>query len=96
MKKQWIAICVMAALAFTACNNKTEQKAETAPVAAEDKKVDIKLSELSANQDFVCGMPLEEGSVADTFRYEGKLYGFCSHECKDSFALKAATYLAQK
>lgn len=96
MKQLLFAACVTAALAFAACNNKTEPKTETAPASTEAKKVEIKLSDLSANQDFVCGMPLEEGSVADTFRYEGKLYGFCSSECKDSFALKAASYLAQK
>lgn len=96
MKKIFFAANILLALSLVSCNQKAEQKAETAAPATEPEKMEVKLSDLASNKDYVCGMPLEEGSIADTFRYEGKLYGFCASECKDSFALKAATYLAQK
>jgi YHS domain-containing protein len=35
-------------------------------------------------KDPACGMPVTAG-IGDTTRYEGKLYGFCSKECKDEF-----------
>ena len=35
-------------------------------------------------KDFVCGMPVKAG-VGDTAHYMGKLYGFCSTECKNEF-----------
>lgn len=91
MKKLLFTAHVLLALALVSCNNKAEQKMETAPA-----KMEVKFSDLSSNKDFVCGMPLEEGGIADTFRYEAKLYGFCSSECRDSFALKPASYLAQQ
>ena len=35
--------------------------------------------------DTSCGMPLTAG-IADTLHVSGKVYGFCSKECKDEFA----------
>ena len=31
-----------------------------------------------------CGMPVTAG-IADTVHYKGKVYGFCSDECRDAF-----------
>ena len=31
-----------------------------------------------------CGMPVTAG-IADTIHYQGKVYGFCSDECKQAF-----------
>lgn len=95
MKKLFFTANILMVLALASCNSKTEQKAETAP-APEPKKMEIKLSDLSINKDFVCGMSLEEGGVADTTSYDGKLYGFCSPECKTEFAKNPSSYLAQK
>ena len=49
-------------------------------------KPDLRSLHLSfANpKDPSCGMPLTAG-LEDTVRYKGKLYGFCSKECKDAF-----------
>jgi YHS domain-containing protein len=33
-----------------------------------------------------CEMRFPPHKIADTMRYEGKLYGFCSQACKRSFA----------
>jgi YHS domain-containing protein len=37
--------------------------------------------------DTSCGMPLSAG-LEDTLQYKGKIYGFCSKECKDEFITK--------
>ncbi len=48
-----------------------------------------------ATKDFVCGMPIKAG-VEDTAHYNGKVYGFCSKECKDEFAKSPESFLAKK
>ena len=35
-------------------------------------------------KDPSCGMPLTAG-IEDTLHYNGKVYGFCSDECRDEF-----------
>ena len=35
-------------------------------------------------KDPSCGMTVTAG-IADTVHYNGKVYGFCSKECKDAF-----------
>ena len=46
-------------------------------------------------KDLYCGMPLTAG-VGDTANYKGKLYGFCSKECKEEFEKNPAAYLAKQ
>jgi putative intracellular protease/amidase/YHS domain-containing protein len=46
-------------------------------------------------KDLVCGMPLK-GDVGDTAQYNGKLYGFCSKECKAEFKKNPLAYLPAK
>lgn len=46
-------------------------------------------------KDLVCGMPVKAG-VADTVHYKGKVYGFCSSECKKEFSKNPTTYLTTK
>lgn len=46
------------------------------------------------NRDPSCGMPLKSG-LEDTTTYKGKLYGFCSKECKDAFLKDPAGYTAK-
>lgn len=38
----------------------------------------------ASRRDTTCRMPLSAG-IADTAIVEGKVYGFCSKECKDEF-----------
>lgn len=58
-------------------------------------KPDLRSLHLSfANpKDPSCGMPLTAG-LEDTVRYKGKLYGFCSKECKDAFLKDPETSLS--
>ncbi len=46
-------------------------------------------------KDFVCGMPLTAG-VGDTAHYKGKVYGFCSKQCKQIFLDNPGKYLSTK
>jgi YHS domain-containing protein len=46
-------------------------------------------------KDFACGMPVTAG-ISDTVHYEGKVYGFCSKECKDEFMKDPKGYLAKQ
>ena len=45
-------------------------------------------------QDPSCGMPLTAG-IGDTVHFKGKVYGFCSDECKQIF-LKNPDSLSKK
>jgi YHS domain-containing protein len=47
---------------------------------------------LDSKKDFVCGMPVSAG-IADTAHFKGKVYGFCSKECKEEFVEKPFKYL---
>lgn len=44
-------------------------------------------------KDPACGMPLKAG-LEDSTEYKGKLYGFCSKECKESFLKSPESFLA--
>ncbi|MDE1191678.1 MAG: YHS domain-containing protein [Arachidicoccus sp.] len=53
------------------------------------------LSMMVNKKDFVCRMPLTAG-IGDTVHYKGKVYGFCSKGCKESFLQDPKSYLAEK
>jgi YHS domain-containing protein len=57
--------------------NGYEQADSTKPVFTKDMVDNLK--------DPACGMPLTAGSIVDTLHYGGKVYGFCSDECRDEF-----------
>jgi len=90
----WYSI-LAASLVLAACNQKGAPKADD-KMSSDTKMVKIKLSELASNKDFNCGMNLEEGSIADTTTYNGKIYGFCSSECKADFLKNPEAALAKK
>lgn len=48
------------------------------------KKI-LTTSILSDKKDHSCGMTLQEGQIADTTTYNGKVYGFCAAVCKEDF-----------
>lgn len=77
-------------LLFTACNNTTTSN------NTENETFKFSASNLSTTTDFVCGMDLDrDDMIADTFAYEGKIYGFCDPGCKEVFAKDPQSYLAQ-
>jgi YHS domain-containing protein len=57
-------------------------------------KLQLKSLHFDYAKDPACGMPLKAG-LEDIAHYKGKLYGFCSKECKGEFLKNPASYLAQ-
>ncbi|OQP52794.1 hypothetical protein A4H97_24140 [Niastella yeongjuensis] len=51
--------------------------------------------EFASKKDVACGMMLTAG-VTDTAHYNGKVYGFCSKECKADFQKTPDAFLASK
>lgn len=50
---------------------------------------------LTTDIDPVCHMSVTTG-YADTTRHNGKVYGFCSHMCKESFVKEPERFLTKK
>ena len=46
------------------------------------------------DKDPACGMPLKYG-LEDSATYKGKLYGFCSRECKEAFLKDPGSFTAK-
>ena len=93
-------IGVIIVLAVFSCNQpKTaapEKKMEAVAPASEPA-VNPNLAKLdfASKKDMSCGMPLSAG-VSDTATYKGKLYGFCSVECKEDFLKDPEAHLSAK
>jgi len=51
--------------------------------------------EFASKMDLACGMLLTAG-VTDTAHFNGKVYGFCSKECKADFLKTPEAFLASK
>lgn len=97
MKKLFFAFSVVLTIFLPSCNSKTNQTGEhdiNSP-SPHQKEHQVPLSQLAAGTDLVCGMPLEEGGIADTILHEGKIYGFCASECKAEFSKDPVAYLSQ-
>jgi YHS domain-containing protein len=94
MKNLLLSTSLLLALVLGSCNQKPaeEKKAEATPAPA---KIELRLADLGTDKDLYCDMPLEEGAIADTATYEGKVYGFCSKECKAEFLKDPATLVAK-
>jgi YHS domain-containing protein len=80
-------------LAITAChqNPKSEESdaanaavTDTMVVKADSSKPKFTAAMVDNKKDPNCGMPVTAG-IADTVHYKGKVYGFCSDECRDAF-----------
>ena len=70
---------------FFSCNQKPG--AETTSVAinkSDSVQKKFTASMVDNKKDPSCGMPLTAG-IEDTVHYNGKVYGFCSDECKQIF-----------
>ena len=96
MNKAMFYALLATGLMLGSCNQKAAApKVEDKP-AAENKTINIKLSQLATTKDLNCEMGLEEGAIADTTTYQGKIYGFCSSECKAEFLKDPQAQLAKK
>ena len=76
-------------LALLACSCNQQPKAAAAfhsPAysASDTAKPKFTRDMVDNLKDPSCGMPLTAG-IDDTLNYNGKVYGFCSDECRDEF-----------
>lgn len=85
----------------TACNNAEKQPSSASDSAQKNtmhhspsntNTQKFQHLQFASNKDLVCGMPLSAG-IEDTAVVNGKIYGFCSKECKDEFVKNKAAYL---
>ena len=103
MKKTSIAfITFMFALSLSSCfeyksqnvvSNDDTTTAE-APKKEEAKKIVLAATALATPKDLVCDMNVAK-SIEDTTTYDGKLYAFCSTECKDEFLKNPKVYISK-
>jgi YHS domain-containing protein len=77
---------------FACHQNPKSEESDASGAAATDtlvvKSVNAKPKFTAAmvdnKKDPNCGMPVTAG-IADTIHFKGKVYGFCSDECRDAF-----------
>jgi YHS domain-containing protein len=80
-------------LIIAACHQNPKSEESEAPAAASTDTMVVKTDQTKSvftaamvdnKKDPNCGMPVTAG-IADTVHYKGKVYGFCSDECRDAF-----------
>ena len=86
------------------CNNSTNNnqtvKSDTTNISAEEDdsaipRLNVPTSKMALAIDPICKMNLDI-HLSDTASFDGKLYGFCSEECKETFLKSPLTYLEEK
>lgn len=88
---------------LTSCNNSSKNETQTQESHSHEgheqelSKPAFSLAMLDDKHDYVCGMDLDRDDfISDTTLYEGKVYGFCAAECKESFLKDPQHYLSSK
>ncbi|MBS1933642.1 MAG: hypothetical protein JST96_06560 [Bacteroidetes bacterium] len=85
--KYILSISTLFVFALASCghnaNEQTKAKEMKTDSAVAAKK-DFSKIQFASKLDYSCFMPLTAG-VGDTAIIDGKVYGFCSKECKDEF-----------
>jgi YHS domain-containing protein len=71
-------------IAFACNQNPKKEISSPAFNNADSDKPKFTQAMVDNKKDPSCGMPLSAG-IGDTVYYKGKLYGFCSDECKQLF-----------
>ena len=97
MKRNILFIALLITMA-SCSNQKSAETKATVPVPVKDStiaKAKFTADMVDNKKDFACGMPVTAG-IEDTCHYKGKVYGFCSTECKDEFLKSPAVYLSKK
>jgi YHS domain-containing protein len=92
MYKSLFSTVRLSSLLFTAislfifsCQEKAPKQTTMAPMASSDTSTHRFTAAMVDNKkDPGCGMPVTAG-IKDTVHYNGKVYGFCSDECRDAF-----------
>jgi YHS domain-containing protein len=95
MKKIIIAVLIIAAGCNQPKETTPEKKMETISATKDSTVNSFAGLAFDSKKDLSCGMPISAG-VSDTAQYKGKLYGFCSAECKADFLKDPEAHLAAK
>jgi YHS domain-containing protein len=81
------ALFIPLALLASSCNQQPKEATtfhSPAYSASDTAKPKFTRDMVDNLKDPSCGMPLTAG-IDDTLHYNGKVYGFCSDECRDEF-----------
>jgi len=93
------------AFLLSSCNNSSKSEVQAEETHSHEgheheqevSKPTFTLAMLDDKHDYVCGMDLDRDDfISDTTLYEGKVYGFCAAECKESFLKDPQHYLSSK
>jgi len=95
MKKYIVVLIIAAACSCNQPNATAPEKKMESLVVKDTAKNDLARLAFASPKDLSCGMPVSAG-VSDTTTYKGKLYGFCSAECKEDFLKNAEALLKAK
>ncbi|MCO5241940.1 MAG: YHS domain-containing protein [Chitinophagaceae bacterium] len=76
---------------FTACNvgdkgDIHNKETHVMQMPTETSKRGFEGIRFASKRDTICHMPVNNETAADTLVLDGKVYGFCSKECKEDFA----------
>jgi len=85
--KHILTISVLAVFALISCGHNANEQPKTKEMKSDSAvaaKKDFSKIQFASKLDYSCFMPLTAG-VGDTAIIDGKVYGFCSKECKDDF-----------
>lgn len=74
---------------FAACSSEAPKK-EAMPTATEAPKQEAAIH-FDNTKDPICDMDVKP-SFTDTAHYQGKVFGFCSESCKETFKEAPAKY----
>jgi YHS domain-containing protein len=77
------SLIIISAMIFS-CNQKPPAITTTQPATTDTLKPRFTKAMVDNKKDPSCGMPLT-ADIEDTVHYMGKVYGFCSDECKQAF-----------
>jgi len=91
--KKAILLITLTATAIISCNQNKEIEIKQADeqMVYQAKGLDVKVDN---KIDPVCEMDIDQ-HLSDTIHYAGKIYGFCSSGCKETFAQNPETFLSK-
>ncbi len=80
-------LLLSAVVVFFSCHQQADQDAaykSRAYTKSDTSRAKFTRNMVDNLRDPSCGMPLM-AVVEDTLHYDGKVYGFCSYQCRDDF-----------